>query len=42
MGEEVLMQSRKEVEAKNLAEAKTKVQAMFPEHRITACWLIEK
>lgn len=31
-----------EVEAKNLAEAKTKVQAMFPDHRITACWLIEK
>ena len=38
----LLIEEKTEVEAKNLAEAKTKVQAMFPDHRITACWLIEK
>lgn len=31
-----------EVEAKNLADARAKVKAMFPTHRVSACWLIEK
>lgn len=31
-----------EVEAKKLADARAKVKAMFPTHRVSACWLIEK
>lgn len=31
-----------EVEAKNLKEARIKVQNMFPGHRISTVWLITK
>lgn len=31
-----------EIEANNGVEAKAKVKAMFPGHRVSACWLIEK
>ncbi|TYQ16833.1 UNVERIFIED_CONTAM: hypothetical protein Cloal_3408 [Acetivibrio alkalicellulosi] len=30
------------VNASNVREAKEKVQEMFPEHRITSVWLVEK
>ena len=30
------------VEAKNGSEAKQKVRDMFPDHKISTCWLIER